>query len=148
MMRPTEEPEMRKLLAATALAGSIGAGLVLSPAAAQAATTATQAQAVQTLPRHSYSYNDRHSNFTGYWYKRDNRYYFGGDLYERDHKPNYYSYVWVKWYDSSGFHKTYYRTSNHRHVHFGDRRFKRDLDYRVCWGTTPDSGCSNWKDVF
>ncbi|NRQ30831.1 hypothetical protein HII36_03120 [Nonomuraea sp. NN258] len=142
---------MRKLLAATALAGSIATGLVLAPAAqaAQATqtVTATQAQAGQSAPKfHYYSYKDQHSSFKGYWYKKNKRYYFGGDLFQRHHKRDYYSYVWVKWYDGSGFHQTYYKTKGH--VHFGDKQFKRDLDFRVCWGKQPTQGCGGWKDVF
>ncbi|MGP4101698.1 hypothetical protein [Nonomuraea sp. KM90] len=137
------------------MAGALLAGAGAAPAAQADTATTTQAKAVQAGPKHNFGpiYSNgteslpKESYFRGYWQKRGGNYYFSGDLGDRHNGDGDYSYVWFKYYDSSGFHRDVYRSDDRRR-HFGEIRFKRDLKIRVCEGNTRNSGCGSYKDVF
>lgn len=138
------------------MAGALVAGVVAAPAAQADTAIATEAQSVQAGPKHNFGpyYSNgsedvqRESYFRGYWQKRGGKYYFSGDLGDRHNGDGDYSYVWFKYYDSSGnFHRNVYRTDDRRR-HFEEIRFKRDFKVRVCEGNTRDSGCGSYHDVF
>ncbi|GIH89401.1 hypothetical protein ACFFMN_14620 [Planobispora siamensis] len=154
--------KLRTVLAGTALAGSLAAGLAAAPAAmAATADTATAAQQAQAPKKHFFgpyyskfgggeSFGKR-SYFKGYWYKDNGRYWFFGDLFDRD-RDREYSYVWFRWHDKFGTHTKYYKTFGHRHFDkFGG--FKKsngfdDFKIRVCEGDNRFDDCGNWGDAF
>ncbi|MEV4244018.1 hypothetical protein AB0J63_11460 [Streptosporangium canum] len=150
----------RTLLVGAALAGSLAAGLAVAPA--QAATAATAgAQQAQSPQKHFFgpyystfgggeSFGHR-SYFKGYWYKDGGRYWFFGDLVDRD-RDREYSYVWFKWHDNSGSHVKYYKTFRGRHFDkFGGFKKSRGFDdfkIRVCEGDNRFDDCGGWGDAF
>ncbi|MEU6996799.1 hypothetical protein [Nonomuraea sp. NPDC046570] len=152
--------KIRNLLVGGALAASLAAGLAAAPAA-QAATAGSAAAQAQAPVRHFFGpvYSGfgggedfgHRSNFKGYWYKSDGRYWFFGDLFDRD-RDREYSYVWFRWHDDRGSHTSYYKSFGSRHFEkYGG--FKRssgfdDFDIRVCEGGDRFDDCGSWKDVF
>ncbi|MEW9528960.1 hypothetical protein [Microbispora sp. NPDC049125] len=150
---------IRTVLAGTAVAGALAAGLMVAPAAQAATQTAAAAGPVRHFFGNTYSGYDRgdgenrgdRSYFgRGYWIRDGGRYWFYGDLFDRDHDREY-SYVWFRWHDRSGSHLASYRTFGHREVnHFGGFRKSNgfnDFDIRVCEGG-PAEDCGGWHDVF
>ncbi len=157
----------RTLLAGAALAGSLLAGIAAAPAASAAASTGTAAaataatQQAQTSGKHFfgpyYSGYGRgedfahRSAFKGYWTKDNGRYWFYGDLFDRDGDRSH-SYVWFKWHDRFGFHTKVFKTRGHGDIdHFGG--FKKsngfdDFKIRVCEGTDKFDDCGRWGDAF
>ncbi|MEV8638551.1 hypothetical protein AB0395_43540 [Streptosporangium sp. NPDC051023] len=150
--------KIRTLLVGAALAGSLTAGLAAAPAQAATATTAQQAQG---FTKHFFGpyYSGfgggedfgHRSSFKGYWYNDHGRYWFFGDLTDRDHDREY-SYVWFKWHDNSGSHIKFYKT-------FGGLHFNRyggfskgdgfdDFKIRVCEGDSRFDDCGSWGDAF
>ncbi|MBG0813626.1 hypothetical protein [Planomonospora sp. ID82291] len=152
----------RTLLAATVLAGSLAAGLAAVPAQAATAGTATVA-AFQEAQGSKHFFGPYHSTFgggegfgkrsyfKGYWIKQDGRYWFHGDLFDRD-RDREYSYVWFRWHDKFGVHTKYYKTFGSRHfTKFGG--FKKssgfdDFKIRVCEGDDRFDDCGGWGDAF
>ncbi|WP_326819902.1 hypothetical protein [Streptosporangium sp. NBC_01756] len=150
----------RTLLVGAALTGSLAAGLAVAPAQAATAGAATVQQA-QSPQRHFFGpYHSRfgggenfghRSYFKGYWYKDGGRYWFFGDLFDRDRDRDY-SYVWFRWHNRSGFHTKVFKTFGHRHFStYGG--FKKssgfnDFKIRVCEGDNSFDDCGNWGDAF
>ncbi|MFF5211791.1 hypothetical protein [Streptosporangium sp. NPDC000396] len=152
--------KIRAFVVGTALTGSLAAGLAAAPA--QAATAGTSAaQQAQSPRKHFFGpyYSafgggedfGHRSYFKGYWYSDSGRYWFFGDLFDRDHDREY-SYVWFKWHDRFGSHVKYYKTFGNRHFEkFGG--FKKssgfdDFKIRVCEGTDRFDDCGGWGDAF
>ncbi|WP_030915941.1 hypothetical protein [Streptosporangium amethystogenes] len=147
----------RALLAGAALAGSLLAGVAMAPAA----TASTAPQQAQTFSKHFFGpyYSGfgqgedfgHRSYYKGYWTKEDGRYWFYGDLFDRDHDRSY-SYVWFKWHDRFGSHTKVFKTLGHGDVdRFGG--FKKssgfdDFKVRVCEGTDKFDDCGRWGDAF
>ncbi|GAA3120830.1 hypothetical protein GCM10010466_09680 [Planomonospora alba] len=154
--------KVRTLLAGTAAAGVLAAGLAAAPAQAAAAGAAAPA-AVQgaQAPKHFFGpYHSgfgkgesfgRRSSFKGYWIQQGGRYWFHGDLSDRD-RDRHYSYVWFKWHDRSGTHVKYYKTFGSRHFGgFGGFRKSHGFDdfkIRVCEGVDRFDDCGGWGDAF
>lgn len=154
--------KIRSILVGTALAGSLAVGLAAAPAAqaAQASTSTTATAASASSPsKHFFGpYYSRfggdedrgdRSYFKGYWYKNNGKYYFSGDLFDRDRDRDY-SYVWFKWHNDSGYHTSYYKTFNRFHY---EHSFKRssgfdDFKVRVCEGDNRFDDCGSWGDAF
>jgi hypothetical protein len=151
---------IRTILAGTAVVGALAAGLIATPAQA-ATSTATTAATASGPSKHFFgpyysrygsgeSFGDR-SYFKGYWYKQDGRYWFFGDLFDRDHDREY-SYVWFKWHDDFGFHTSYYKTFGRKHFdRFGGFQRSRGFDdfkIRVCEGDNRFDDCGSWGDAF
>ncbi|GAT66419.1 hypothetical protein PS9374_02069 [Planomonospora sphaerica] len=152
----------RTLLAATALTGALAAGLAAAPAQASTAGTATAAASQEAQgSKHFFGpyYSKfgggegfgKRSYFKGYWIKQDGRYWFHGDLFDRD-RDREYSYVWFRWHDKFGTHTKYYKTFGGRHfTKFGG--FKKsngfdDFKIRVCEGDDRFDDCGGWGDAF
>ncbi len=99
--------KIRNILAGTVIAGALAAGAVAAPVAASAAAAPTAAtSAVQSGPKHFFTYysgydNGKRSSFKGYWYKKSGWYYVYGDLFDKDFDREY-SYLWIKWEDRFG----------------------------------------------
>ncbi|MBB2909394.1 hypothetical protein FHS43_000640 [Streptosporangium becharense] len=165
-MNPT-----RALLAGAALAGSLLAGGLAAPAATAATVPAAapvpaaplSAPAVSAAlggkhffgPYHSAfgggeSFGKR-SYFKGYWVKTGGRYWFYGDLVDRD-RDRHYSYVWFRWHDRSGHHTKVFKTFRHAgFAEFGGFRTSKGFDdfkIRVCEGTDKFDDCGGWGDAF
>ncbi|MBG0827749.1 hypothetical protein HS041_08230 [Planomonospora sp. ID67723] len=153
--------KFRTILVGTALAGSLAAGLAAAPAQAATAGTATSAEQVQGPKKHFFgpyyskfgggeSFGKR-SYFKGYWYKDDGRYWFFGDLFDRD-RDREYSYVWFKWHDRFGHHVKYYKTFGGKHFDkFGGFKGSNGFDdfkIRVCEGDNRFDDCGSWGDAF
>ncbi|WP_433251494.1 hypothetical protein ACQPYK_06110 [Streptosporangium sp. CA-135522] len=152
--------KIRTLLTGAALAGSLAAGLAVTPA--QAATAgASAAQQVQGPSKHFFGpyYSGfgagedfgHRSYFKGYWYKDGGRYWFFGDLFDRD-RDREYSYVWFKWHDRSGYHTKVFKTFGHQRF-AGYGGFRRsggfdDFKIRVCEGRDKFDDCGGWGDAF
>ncbi|WP_449062565.1 hypothetical protein [Planomonospora algeriensis] len=96
------------------------------------------------------SFGER-SYFKGYWVKDGGRYWFHGDLFDRDHDRSY-SYVWFKWHDRSGYHTKVFKTFGHSHYKsyggFKKSRGFDDFKIRVCEGTNKFDDCGRWYDAF
>ncbi len=150
--------KIRTLVVGAALAGSLAAGLVAAPAQAATATAAQQAQGGSKHffgPYYS-GFGDgessgHRSSFKGYWYSDHGRYWFFGDLSDRDHDREY-SYVWFKWHDESGSHVKFYKTFGGQHFdRFGGFRKSDGFDdfkIRVCEGDDRFDDCGSWGDAF
>lgn len=146
---------IRTILAGTAAAGALAAALVSAPAA-NAATAASPFKHFFGTTYSGYGSghgehrSDRSYFGKGYWFNDGGRYWFYGDLFDRDHDHEY-SYVWFRWHDDHGTHFTSYRTFGHKHIgHFGGFRKSGgfdDFDIRVCEGG-PSEDCGGWHDVF
>ena len=95
--------------------------------------------------------SDTGSSFRGYRYKDSGRYWFFGDLTDRDHDREY-SYVWFKWHDNSGSHVASYKTFGGRHFDrfggFSKNRGFDDFKIRVCEGDSGTDDCGAWGDAF
>jgi len=158
----------RTLLAGAALAASLLAGVAAAPAASASAGTAGTAasatvatQQAQTSGKHFFGpyYSGfgrgedfgHRSSFKGYWTKDNGRYWFYGDLFDRDRDRSS-SYVWFKWHDRFGSHTKVFKTFGHGDIdHFGG--FKKsngfdDFKIRVCEGTDKFDDCGRWGDAF
>ncbi|MER5624755.1 hypothetical protein ABT061_27350 [Streptosporangium sp. NPDC002544] len=155
----------RALLAGAALAGSLLAGVAVAPAAtastAGTTTTATALQQAQTFSKHFFGpyYSGfgrgedfgHRSYFKGYWTKEGGRYWFYGDLFDRDRDRSY-SYVWFKWHDRFGSHTKVFKTLGHGDIdRFGGFKGSSGFDdfkVRVCEGTDKFDDCGRWGDAF
>jgi hypothetical protein len=155
--------QIRNLLVGAALAGSLAVGLAAAPAQAATATSGDAAATqTQSGPKKHFfgpiwskfgkgeSFGKR-SYFKGYWYKHNDRYWFFGDLVDRDFDKQY-SYVWFRWHDKFGAHTKYYKTFGKKNFHkfggFTTGSGFDDFDIRVCEGPTRFSDCGGWQDVF
>jgi hypothetical protein len=157
----------RTLLAGAALAASLLATVAAAPAASASAAASTAGSAAvatqqaQTSSKHFFGpyYSGfgrgedfaHRSSFKGYWTKDNGRYWFYGDLFDRDRDRSH-SYVWFKWHDRFGFHTKVFKTFGHGDIdHFGG--FKKsngfdDFKIRVCEGTDKFDDCGRWGDAF
>ncbi|GAA3842110.1 hypothetical protein GCM10022226_75880 [Sphaerisporangium flaviroseum] len=152
---------IRKLLAGTALAGSLAAGLAAAPAA-QASTTdsagvtsATEAQSSRHFFPIRYSDFGRGENrgdrsyFKGYWEKFGGRYYFSGHVFDRDDDRNRdYNYLEFRWHDDRGFHHKIFKSHGEFNVNrYGGFRKSEGFDsfaFRVGEGHGRDYDWGNW----
>jgi len=153
--------KIRKALVGGALAASLAGALAATPAMAAAAPAQAAPALSAQAPRHFFGpIYSRFSNgedfghrsyFKGYWNKDHGRYWFTGDLYDRD-GDHQYSYVWYRWHDNGGTHVSYYKTFGHRHFdRWGGFRKSsgfNDFDIRVCEGGNRFADCGGWQDVF
>lgn len=149
--------KIQRVLAGSLVTGALAAGVLAAPAA-QAATGSASAP-VKHFFSNTYSGYDKghgedkfHRSYfgKGYWYFSKGRYWFFGDLYDRD-RDREYTYVWFHYnYKGKNYFKSY-RTFGHKHFSkFGgfykSKGFK-DFDIRVCEGG-PAEDCGSWHDVF
>ncbi|WP_326646443.1 hypothetical protein OG884_17620 [Streptosporangium sp. NBC_01755] len=151
----------RALLAGAALAGSLLAGVAVAPAAMASASTATATQQAQTSSKNFFGpyYSGfgqgedfgHRSYYKGYWTKESGRYWFYGDLFDRDRDRSY-SYVWFKWHDRFGSHTKVFKTRGHSDIdRFGGFKGSSGFDdfkIRVCEGTDKFDDCGRWGDAF
>lgn len=150
--------KLQALVAAAATAGTLAAGLAIAPAAQAAAPAAAQAAAPK---KHFFGpyYSGfgkgetfgKRSYFKGYWYRTGGRYWFFGDLIDRDFDRQY-TYVWFRWHDRFGFHTKVFRTlGKKRFIKFGGFRVGTGFDdfkIRVCEGRNQFADCGKWGDAF
>ncbi|MFI6506585.1 hypothetical protein ACIBCT_03190 [Streptosporangium sp. NPDC050855] len=157
---------IRTALVGATLAGSLAAGVAAAPASTASTAPASTASAAvvqeaQASGKHFFgpyhsgfgrgeSFGKR-SYFKGYWTKDGGRYWFYGDLFDRDRDRDR-SYVWFKWHDRFGSHTKVFKTSGRSHFHrFGG--FKKsngfdDFKIRVCEGDDKFDDCGRWGDAF
>ncbi|MEU8384764.1 hypothetical protein [Streptosporangium sp. NPDC048865] len=153
--------EIRTALVGAALAGSLAAGVVAAPSAMASAQAPAAAQEAQASGKHFFgpyysgfggreSFGKR-SYFKGYWTSSGGRYWFYGDLFDRD-RDRQRSYVWFKWHDRFGSHTKVFDTFGHSGFSkFGG--FKKssgfdDFKIRVCEGGDKFDDCGRWGDAF
>jgi hypothetical protein len=149
--------KIQRVLAGSMVAGALAAGVLAAPAA-QASTDSASAPIKHFFSNTYSSYNtgqgedkfDRSYFGKGYWYFSKGRYYFFGDLFDRDHDKQY-TYVWFHYrYKGKDFFKTY-KTFGHKHFHkfggFQKSKGFKDFDIRVCEGGL-SVDCGKWHDVF
>ncbi|MDP9863037.1 MULTISPECIES: hypothetical protein [Streptosporangium] len=155
--------KVRTLLVSATLAGSLAAGLAGAPAQAATAGGPGASETLQAKGPVKHFFGPyyskfgggesfgRRSSFKGYWYKEGGRYWFFGDLFDRD-RDREYSYVWFRWHDRSGSHVKYYKTFGVRHFDkFGGFRKSDGFDdfkIRVCEGDNRFDDCGGWGDAF
>ena len=158
--------KIRTALVGAALAGSLAAGVVAAPSAMASASKSSNGSAVavqetQASSKHFFGpyYSGfgggesfgRRSYFKGYWTSSGGRYWFYGDLFDRD-RDRQRSYVWFKWHDRFGSHSKVFNTfGNSGFNKFGG--FKKsngfdDFKIRVCEGRDKFDDCGRWGDAF
>nr|WP_062337765.1 hypothetical protein [Herbidospora sakaeratensis] len=155
---------MRKLprvLAGTALAAGLMAGAMAAPATAGA--TASTGSAAAASSKHFFGPYFSHwgdkfekshrSYFKGYWTKTGNQYWFYGDLFDTD-RDRQWSYVWYRYTDRFGkSHTKFFKNRSFGHGDFDKffgfkKGFVKDVDFRVCEGTSRFDDCGGWNDAF
>ncbi|UBU14353.1 hypothetical protein [Nonomuraea gerenzanensis] len=125
---------MRKVLAATALAGSMAfAGLTLAPAA-QAATTAAPVSATQatgSLGSWGKFYSSNKKAYTyGKTYKSGQKVYT--HWYGKEYTPKY-GYVWFKYYSGGKWYTFYKKWNGSHHGVWSGKGIKKVYTW-TCWG--------------
>ncbi|GAA2215447.1 hypothetical protein GCM10009850_109150 [Nonomuraea monospora] len=119
---------MRKLLAATALAGSMAfAGLAVAPAA-QAATTASASTASASWGKY-YSSNNKAYTY-GKTYKSGSKVYT--HWYGKEYSPKH-GYVWFKYYSGGKWHKFYRHWNGSYDATWSGKGIKKIYTW-TCWG--------------
>ncbi|AQZ66901.1 unnamed protein product [[Actinomadura] parvosata subsp. kistnae] len=119
---------MRKVLAATALAGSMAvAALAVSPAA-QAATTATVSASSSGWGKY-YSSNNKAYTY-GKTYKSGGKVYT--HWYGKESSPKH-GYVWFKYYSGGKWHQFYRHWNGSYDATWSGRGIKK-IDTWTCWG--------------
>jgi hypothetical protein len=119
--------KLRSVLVGTALAGALAAGIAAAPAQAATASTASTASVAQAqYSKHWFSGSSDYgrgesrgerSDYRGYWYYSNGRYYFDIDARDRDRdREN--TYVDFSYHDNGGWHTRRFSTGGHNEWKF------------------------------
>ncbi|MEW9546748.1 hypothetical protein [Nonomuraea sp. NPDC050783] len=130
---------MRKLFAATALAGSLAVtGLAMAAPAAQAATAGAQTAATSASSVHSWGkyYSSNRKAYTyGKTWKKGNRVYT--HWYGKSHAKR--GYVWFRYYSGGSWHSFYRGWNGSHHEQWSQPGIKKLYTY-TCW-SAPKKYC-------
>jgi hypothetical protein len=147
--------KLRSVLVGTALAGALAAGIAAAPAQAATATTAGTASVAQAqYTKHWFSgYSSfgrgesrgERSQYKGYWYHSNGRYYFDFNTYDRDRdREN--TFIDFYYHDDNGWHNRRFSTGGHREwkFSFSDKNGFDGFRSRIGEGRSGDFDWGNY----